>query len=322
MATPTISGIHHVTAIASDPQPNLDFYTQVLGLRLVKLTINFDDPGTYHLYFGNDEGAPGSILTFFPWPGIPRGAAGNGQVSSIAFAVPPASLDYWVSRLADRGAAPRGSGVRFAERVVRFSDPDGMTLEIVGTGHADPSRAWTRGPVPPEHAICGFHSVTLSEEGFQNTASLLSEVMGLAPVGNEDARYRFAAGDAPGAIVDVLCTPDGRPGRLGAGTVHHIAFRTPDDEQQRAWQRSLVARGLNVSPIMDRTYFHSIYFREPGGILFEIATDAPGFAVDEPREQLGERLMLPRWLEADRARIEQSLPPLERRVVRAQPRQT
>jgi glyoxalase family protein len=321
MATPTISGIHHLTAIASDPQPNLDFYTQVLGLRLVKLTINFDDPGTYHLYFGNDDGTPGSILTFFPWPGIPRGTAGNGQVSSAAFAVPPASLDYWVSRLADRGAAPRDAGLRFGERVVRFSDPDGMPLEILGTERADPARAWTRGPVPLEHAICGFHSVTLSEEGFENTATLLSEVMGLSPAGNEGARYRFEAGGAHATTVDVLCTPDGRPGRLGAGTVHHIAFRTPDDEQQRAWQRSLAGRGLNVSPIMDRNYFHSIYFREPGGILFEIATDPPGFAVDEPRDQLGERLMLPRWLEADRARIERSLPPLDRRAVRAQPQQ-
>ena len=317
---PAITGIHHVTAIASDPQRNLDFYTHVLGLRLVKLTINFDDPGTYHLYFGNEDGAPGSILTFFPWPGIPRGIVGDGQVSSTAFAVPTGSVDFWRAHLADHGAAPGDVRARFGEPVVRFSDPDGLPLEIVGSARADRDRAWTRSPVPAEHAICGFHGATLSEEGYEHTAALLSEVMGLRLVGSEANRYRFAAADGPGAIVDVLCAPDGRPGRLGGGTVHHIAFRTPDDEQQAGWRATMVERGYNVSPIMDRNYFRSIYFREPGGILFEIATDPPGFALDEPKDRLGERLMLPAWLEPQRDVIEHRLPPLRRPAAPAAPR--
>jgi glyoxalase family protein len=308
-ASHTITGIHHVTAIASDPQPNLDFYTGTLGLRLVKLTINFDDPGTYHLYFGNDAGTPGSILTFFPWPGIPRGVVGTGQVSAVTFAVPPASLDFWMARLQKHAWGAQDHGVRFGEPVIRFTDRDGMPLELVGTAHADPERAWKAGPVPAAHAICGFHSATLSEEGYQRTAALL-DVMGLALIGNEGNRYRYAAGDGPAAIVDVVCSPDGKVGSLGAGTVHHIAFRTPDDAQQQAWLRTLSGGGYNVSPIMDRSYFRSSYFREPGGILFEIATDPPGFAIDEPLEHLGERLMLPGWLEPQRGELERLLPAL------------
>lgn len=313
MATRTISGIHHVTAIASDPQKNLDFYTGVLGLRLVKLTVNFDDPGTYHFYFGNDEGSPGSILTFFPWPGASRGVVGNGQVSAATFAVPSGSLEYWTSRLAQQQVRTADAGTRFGERVLRLADPDGLPLEIVATPHADPARAWRAGPVAAEHAICGFHSATLSEEGYEQTAALLVDEMGLLAVGSEGNRYRYAAaGRGAGTIVDVLCAPDARAGRSGAGTVHHIAWRTADDAQQIAWRTALVQGGYNVTPVIDRIYFHSIYFREPGGVLFEIATDPPGFAVDEPREHLGERLMLPPWLEPERAAIERSLPRLAR----------
>lgn len=299
MSTRTISGIHHITAIASDPQRNLDFYTEVLGLRLVKLTVNFDDPGTYHFYFGDEEGSPGSILTFFPWPGSRRGIVGNGQVSATAFAVALGSLKYWVSRLTDHGVSAQDAGTRFGEPVIRFADPDGMPLELVGTAHAAP------------HALAGFHSATLSEEEYEKTAALLQDVMGLQYVGSEGNRFRYRAGaGSAGAIVDVICTPDGAWGRLGAGTVHHIAWRTPDDAQQGIWRTDLVRGGYNVSPIMDRIYFHSIYFREPGGILFEIATDPPGFAVDEPREHLGERLTLPPWLETQRTEIEQAVPRL------------
>lgn len=300
-----------MTAIAGEPQRNLDFYTRVLGLRLVKLTVNFDDPGTYHLYFGNDEGTPGSILTFFPWPGIPRGAVGNGQVSATAFAVPIGTVDAWVARLGDYGTTPTAVDVRFGEAIVHFTDPDGLPLEIVGTPHADPSRAWTRGPVPAAYAICGFHGATLAQGGHEGTAAVL-DIMGFRLQGTEGSRYRYVAADGPGTIVDVLSSPEGLPGRLGAGTVHHIAFRTPDDEQQAAWRQELSRRGYDVSPIMDRTYFHSIYFREPGGVLFEIATDPPGFATDESKDQLGERLMLPPWLESHRAQIEQRLPRLTR----------
>lgn len=315
MATPTISGIHHITAIASDPQRNLDFYTGVLGLRLVKLTINFDDPGTYHFYFGNGEGTPGSILTFFPWPGAYPGSVGNGQVSATTFAVPSASLEYWSSRLQDRKVPAEEAGMRFGERVLQLTDPDGLPLELVATPHADPARAWKAGPVAAEHAICGFHSATLAEEGYEKTAALLVDVMGLRFVGNEGNRYRYAAasGAAAGTMVDVLCAPDGRSGRSGAGTVHHIAWRTADNAQHIAWRAELVRGGFNVTPIIDRTYFHSIYFREAGGILFEIATDPPGFAIDEPGDHLGERLMLPKWLEPQRAEIEAILPRLTRR---------
>lgn len=311
MSTRTISGIHHITAIAGDPQRNLDFYTNVLGLRLVKLTVNFDDPGTYHLYFGNEGGEPGSILTFFPWPTAPRGTVGNGQVGASTFAVPPESVDFWMARLVQHQASAQRLDKRFGDPVIRFADPDGLPLEIVGAPDADPARAWTRGPVPAPHAVCGFHSATLAEEGYERTASLL-EVMGFQLVGNEGNRYRYKASGDAASIIDVLCAPDARQGRLGVGTVHHIAFRAPNDDEQAQWREDLVGRGYNVSPIMDRIYFHSIYLREPGGVLFEVATDPPGFALDESPEQLGTQLMLPPWLESHRSQLEQRLPRLTR----------
>jgi catechol 2,3-dioxygenase-like lactoylglutathione lyase family enzyme len=311
MATPAITGIHHVTAIAGDPQRNLDFYTELLGLRLVKLTVNFDDPGTYHFYFGNERGAPGSILTFFPWAGVRRGSVGNGQVSATTFAVASNTLDFWRERLTAAGTPAELDDERFGERVLRFADPDGLPLELIGTAGARPEEAWTVAGVPRAAAICGFHSATLLEEGYETTAALLEGVMGLRPIGHEGNRYRYQAGNGgPGTIVDVVCAPDGRYGNSGAGTVHHIAWRTADDDMQREWRRTLVDEGYNVSPVMDRTYFHSIYYREPGGILFEIATDPPGFALDEAPEHLGEQLMLPPQVEAHRAAVEQALPRL------------
>ena len=307
----TISGIHHITAIAADPQRNLDFYTEVLGLRLVKLTVNFDDPGTYHFYFGNQSGAPGSILTFFPWPGARRGTVGNGQVSATTFAVPVGSLEYWRERLARTSTPVEDAGQRFGEAVLRFADPDGLPLEVIASDRARPAEAWTGSTVLADAAIGGFHSATLSEEGYEKTADLLQRVMGFRLIGNEGNRFRYrvADGDA-GTIVDVICTPDGKYGRLGSGTVHHIAWRTPDDAQQLAWRQTLATGGYNVSPVMDRTYFHSIYYREPGGILFEIATDPPGFALDEAAAHLGERLMLPPQVESQRATLEPALPHL------------
>ena len=308
---PALTGIHHITAIAADPQRNLDFYTDVLGLRLVKLTVNFDDPGTYHFYFGDKTGAPGSILTFFPWPGIPRGTVGTGQVSAVSFAVAAGALEYWRERLLANGLPAEDAGERFGEPLLRFADPDGLPLELIGTSGADIERAWTRSSVDPRHAIAGFHSATLSEEGYEKTAALLQDVMGARLAGSEGSRFRYEMASAgPGRIVDVFCTPDGRFGRLGAGTVHHIAWRTPTDDQQVAWRRRLVAEGYNVSPIMDRSYFHSIYYREPGGILFEIATDPPGFTLDEGADHLGERLALPSQYEPHRRTLEQGLPRL------------
>ena len=237
MTTPTIPGIHHITAIAGDPQRNLDFYTTILGLRLVKLTVNFDDPGTYHFYFGNEEGTPGSILTFFPWPHAPRGAVGSGQVTATTFAVPVGSGPYWRSRLSTHGRTVTDAGERFGEAILAINDPDGLPIELVATRRANPALAWKDTPVDRAHAICGFHSATLSEEGYEQTARLLTDTMGFSLVGNEGSRFRYQAGEGgAGAIVDLLCTPDGRSGRLGTGTVHHIAWRTPDEAQQLQWR--------------------------------------------------------------------------------------
>jgi glyoxalase family protein len=312
MTTPSIPGIHHITAIAGDPQRNLDFYTTLLGLRLVKLTVNFDDPGTYHFYFGNEKGTPGSILTFFPWPDAPRGVVGAGQVTAITFAVPTGSLPYWRSRLPAHAVKVNDAGERFGETVLAINDPDGLPLELVASPWADPASAWKDVSVDRQHAICGFHSATLSEEGYEQTARLLTDTMGFSLVGEEGNRFRYQASGsgAAAATVDLLCTPAGQVGRLGTGTVHHIAWRTPDDAQQLRWRSELVRLGYNVTPVIDRNYFHSIYYREPGGILFEIATDPPGFAIDEPPEHLGERLMLPRQYERQRSTLERMLPSL------------
>jgi glyoxalase family protein len=282
----------------------------VLGLRLVKLTVNFDDPGSYHLYYGDDLGRPGTIMTFFAWHGAYRGRVGPPQATATSFVVPESALEFWVERLGRHGVQARPGVTRFGEQVLSFTDPDAMAIEIVAAkepGGQIPSR----GPVPAEAAIRGFHGVTLSEEGYENTARLLTEVMGFRSDGSEGNRFRYRATTGEFAsVVDLLCVPDGRHGGMGAGVVHHVAFRTPDDEQQLQWRAEIVRLGFNVSPVMDRTYFHSIYFREPGGVLFEIATDSPGFTADEVAEQLGTRLMLPPWLEPERARLEKTLPGL------------
>ena len=307
MPTP-IPGLHHVTAIASDPQTNLDFYTEVLGLRFVKRTVNFDDPGTYHFYFGDDAGSPGTILTFFPWPHASRGTAGAGEVSKTAFSVPAASLEYWRERLADRGIAVE-TGKRFDEQVLTFPDPDGMQIEIVAHADAPTVNAPRFASVPPEHAIRGFFGVTLLEQKADETAGIL-KVMGFEKVGEEGNRLRFsAAGHALGNHIDLLIDPNAKFGSLGAGSVHHIAFRAKDDAAQKEWRQE-ISKHLQVTPVMDRTYFHSIYFREPGGVLFELATDPPGFALDEPIESLGEELRIPQWLEPKRSFIEKKLAPI------------
>ena len=304
---PQILGIHHVTAIAGDPQANIDFYAGVLGLRLVKLTVNFDDPTTYHLYYGDGQGHPGTILTFFPWPGAMRGRIGTGQLTVTSFAVPDGSLDYWRQRFREHSIECKESHSLADERTLTFEDPDGLQLELVSTSNANPDRAWDRGPVPVEFGIRGFHHVTLSEEGYERTAALLTETMGFRLVTNKDNQFRYVISDGgTGTIVDVLCTPAGRAGRVAVGTVHHAAWRTPTDEQQVLWRNAL--RQFNVTPVIDRKYFHSIYFREPGGVLFEIATDPPGFAVDEPASELGTHLLLPPWLEPSRAELQAVLP--------------
>ncbi len=306
----SIPGIHHVTAIAGNPQANIDFYAGILGLRLVKLTVNFDDPTTYHLYYGDGQGHPGTILTFFPWPNARRGRIGTGQVTVTSFAVPDGSLDFWEKYLQQRRVNCKREKSLLGEEILALTDPDGLQLELVSTPHADPDRIWGRGPVPPEFAIRGFHHVTLAEEGYERTARLLTETMGFRLIESKDNRFRYTASSdsasQAGAIVDVLCTPAGRPGLVAVGTVHHVAWRTPTDEQQVEWRKALGE--YNVTPIIDRKYFHSIYFREPGGVLFEIATDPPGFAIDEPAEKLGSHLVLPAWLEPHRAELEEVLP--------------
>jgi catechol 2,3-dioxygenase-like lactoylglutathione lyase family enzyme len=305
-----ITGIHHITAICGDPQRNLDFYRGLLGLRLIKLTVNFDDPGTYHLYYGDGAGHPGTILTFFPWPDAPKGRPGNGQVTQTSFAVPGNALDFWANRLRHAGVAVGEPQRRFDEEVLSFHDPDGMGVELVGTSAVDKQLVNENGPVPVDVAIHGFHSATLSEGGYLKTAKLLTDTMGFHLRGEEQNRFRYVSPSrGPAGVVDVLCAPEHTQGRMGVGTVHHIAWRTGDDLQQLEWLTEL-QNSYNVSPVMDRKYFHSIYFREPGNILFEIATDPPGFAVDEPLEHLGTHLVLPPWLERDRTRIEAALPKL------------
>lgn len=312
--THSILGIHHVTAIASDPQHNLDFYTGVLGLRLVKVTVNFDDPASYHFYYGDRQGTPGTILTFFAWPGARRGRHGNGQVTVTSFAVPLGSLDFWNDRFAAKGIDFDATFERFGQQVLPFADPDGMRLELIESA-ADPSRVWQDGPVPTESAIRGFHSATLSEGGYERTAKLLTGTMGFRLVAQEQDRFRYEVAEGGASrTIDVVCAPAAPEGRISAGTVHHIAWRTADDPQQLAWLTELSRLEYNVSPVMDRVYFHSIYYREPGGILFEIATDSPGFTFDEPVEHLGEGLMLPTWMQSRRMQIEANLLPI-RRVV-------
>jgi glyoxalase family protein len=305
-----IVGLHHVTAIASDPQRNLDFYTELLGLRFVKRTVNFDDPGTYHFYFGDDFGSPGTILTFFPWPRASRGSMGVGETSATAFSVPETSLTFWEKRLLSAGIPVEHGDPRFGDAVLTFVDPDGMHLELIGHEMADAARAPRTSNVPAEHSIRGFFGVTLCEAGFEGTAAVLGK-MGLVKAAEEGNRYRFSApGGALGSHIDVRVQPQLVYGRMGAGSVHHIAFRAPDDPTQRDWREEMKSLRLDVTPVLDRTYFHSIYFREPGGVLFEIATDRPGFTFDESIESLGEALKVPPWLEPKRAFIEKVLPPI------------
>ena len=303
-------GLHHVTAIAGDPARNLEFYTGTLGLRLVKLTVNYDDPSTYHFYFGDELGRPGTILTFFPWPEGQPGRQGTGQVGAVSFAVPPASLGFWLERLLTHGVKYQGPTRRFGEPVLAFADPDGLPLELVAAAR-NGSGAWAEGPVPGEHAIAGLHAVTIWEDGDTGTAALLGEHLGFRVVGEEGTVLRFEAnGDGPGTVVELRRAPGFWRGAGGVGTVHHVAFRAPDDAAQAERRTALEQAGYAVTPIIDRTYFRSVYFREPGGVLFEIATDPPGFTVDESPAELGTALRLPPRFEPMRDRIAASLPPL------------
>jgi glyoxalase family protein len=306
-----IQGIHHITAIASDPQRNVDFYVQVLGQRLVKKTVNFDDPFTYHLYYGDEVGSPSTIMTFFPWPHARRGRSGNGKVIASAYNIDRGSVAYWRARLERFGVRGLTVSERFGAEVIGFEDPDGMRLELI-THEGLPAPAfWADGPVPAEHALRAFHGVTLGVADHAATAALLTERMGYRFVGQEGTRYRYQGASADhGQYVDLLVRADAGYGQPGAGSVHHVAFRVPDDAAELAYQRALYDSGVGVTDVKDRQYFHSIYFREPGGALFEIATDQPGFPVDEPVAELGRSVKLPPWLEPRREIIEQRLPKL------------
>jgi glyoxalase family protein len=308
-----IPGLHHVTAIASDPQRNLDFYVGLLGLRFVKRTVNFDDLGTYHFYFGDNRGTPGTILTFFPWPGARRGIRGTGQVEATAFAIPPDSIGYWQERLKQEHVTAERTSTRFGEEVIRMLDPEGLLIELIASNSHAKVDSWPDSPVAAEHALRGFHSVSAALEGYERTAGLLTESFGYRLVDESGNRFRFASSDdsAPGRIVDLLCQPDMAMGRVAAGSVHHIAFRAKDEAEQLQWREHLVDLGYNVTPVVDRTYFHSIYFREPGGVLFEIATEPPGFTLDEKVEELGMSLRLPPWMESARSQIEKGLPRIQ-----------
>jgi glyoxalase family protein len=305
-------GLHHITAIASDPRRNVDFYTRVLGLRFVKKSVNQDDPGTYHLYYGDYRGSPGSALTFFPWAGLRRGRPGHGQAYATAFSVPADALGFWQQRLAELKVETAPIEARFNDQVLTLFDPDGLRLELIATAEVDNRAPAPAATVPVEFAIRGFHSTTLGLVEAGPTAALLTKTMGYRQVTAAGHRTRYETGmGGPGTYVDLLVDPALPRGLNGAGTVHHVAFRVPDAAAEEKSHELLVERGLGVSPVIDRAYFKSIYYREPAGILFEIATDEPGFAIDEPVETLGSRLSLPPHLEPFRADIERALPKLE-----------
>jgi glyoxalase family protein len=298
------SGIHHITAISGDPRRNRAFYQDILGLRLIKKTVNFDDPGTYHLYYGDAIGSPGSVLTFFPWVNAAPGIIGAGESTGTSFVIPESSVAWWLQRFAELNVSHGAPTRRFGENTIAFKDPDGMAHQLVARMGITNS--------PNDHAIRGFGGITLRSLLPEKTAAVLT-IMGYRKGSTEGTSTRWHAGDTSAALADVIDVEDASAlprGRSGAGTVHHVALRAVDDDAQNTMRKALISAGMNVTEQLDRNYFRSIYFREPGGTLFEIATDSPGFAVDEPLEHLGEALMLPQWLESRRAAIEAALPPL------------
>ena len=305
-------GIHHITAIVGDPQENVDFYAGVLGLRLVKKTVNFDDPDTYHLYFGDKTAKPGTIITFFPWGNAYKGKIGDGQVGVTSYAVPAGALAFWEKRL-EKFQVPFSTETRFGEQYITFDDPHGLHLELVERQDGEPN-TWEIGEVTKDVAIKGFGGATLYTANAEKTAELLETVMGLEKIGEEDDLMRFRAASDLGNLIDVKLSRVGT-GQMGVGTVHHIAWRAQDDADQLDWKEQVEAYGLGVTPVQDRNYFNAIYFREYGDLLFEIATDPPGFAIDESPEALGEALMLPEQYESQRKNLQRNLPPIQVRSV-------
>jgi glyoxalase family protein len=306
-----IHGIHHVTAIAADPQQNLDFYTQSLGMRLVKKSVNQDVPDTYHLFYADAAGHPGCDLTFFPWPDLGPRRRGHGLSIEVSFAVPTGSLTYWSDRLKHLGQRAGTIETRFGEATLPLSDPHGFELTLVETADAREFSVWDRSPVPAEHQIRGIHAVRLLERELSPTVEFLQKVMGFSALGEERGWHRLGAdGGGSGNLVEVHAAPDERRGAWGVGGVHHVAWRVRDDQAQRAARAAVAAAGRRPTEVIDRFWFKSVYFLEPGGVLFELATDGPGFTADEDADALGERLVLPPWLEPRRRQIEAALPPL------------
>jgi glyoxalase family protein len=306
-----ILGIHHITAIAGNAKRNYDFYTNVLGLRFVKKTVNFDDPYTYHFYFGDEVGSPGTILTFFPWEGITTGSRGTGMATEIGYSVPEESLDFWIKRFEEFNVTHNKVAEKFGEKYLTFLDPDGLKLELTVPSVKDNRKPWSTESVNENVATRGFHNITLTLSRVEKTVNILTDVFGYKLQEQQINRYRFVT-DAieTAAIIDLVEVPEHR-GHVAGGTVHHVAFRVPDDAVQIMYHDKLVSKGLNPTSVIDRNYFHSVYFREPGGVLFEIATENPGFTVDEPINELGKNLKLPVQYESRRDEIERALPGLE-----------
>lgn len=304
---PPIPGIHHVTAISAEPVANLEFYTDTLGLRLVKKSINQDDPSVYHLFYADHRGSPGTSMTFFAYTDTRQGRVGTGQVHTTQFAVPASSIDWWHDRLAAADATDLERRERFDQPILAVEDPDGLFVELVGV-ESPPSGEPPQGPVPAEHAIRGFHGVVLAVQSPGRMPALLDR-FGYAVAGEGDDRTRYEADGTIGNVVELLELPEGPRGQPGAGTVHHVAYRVGDDEQE-AWRELLLEEGLRPTNVIDRVWFKSVYTRTPAGILFEFATPSPGYTVDEDLDQLGETLVLPKWLEDQRENIESVLPDL------------
>ena len=306
-----ILGIHHITAIAGDAQRNYDFYTKILGLRLVKKTVNFDDPGTYHFYYGDEAGTPGSILTFFPWGGVQKGKIGTGMATEIGYSVPNGSLDFWANRFKELNVKHGEANQLFGEQYLPFEDPDGLLLNLVVPAAEDNRKQWTTKEVGEDAATKGFHSVVLTVKKVDPTAKILTDIFGYELLKQDGNRLRFITdANATANIVDVVEEPDGNYGHNAGGTNHHVAFRVKDDGMMMEFREKVKNAGLNITEKIDRNYFYSLYFREPGGVLFEIASDNPGFATDEAVSELGTHLMLPPQYEGYRNRIEEWLPVL------------
>jgi glyoxalase family protein len=307
-----ILGLHHITAIAGDAQRNYDFYTHFLGVRLVKKTVNFDDPGTYHFYFGDEVGTPGSILTFFPWEGIQKGRNGIGMATEIGYSVPKDSLDFWKARFEVLNVKHQPIHERFGEQYLSFEDPDGLQLKLIASNANDTRKPWVTNEVEENVAIKGFHSIVLTVQNSAATATVLTDIFGYRLLTQEENRYRFVTDAINTAnIVDIVEEPNGQRGINAGGTNHHVAFRVKDDNILMAFREKVLRAGLHITEKIDRNYFYSLYFREPGGVLFEIATDNPGFATDETVSELGTHLMLPPQYEPARQRIEDVLPTLK-----------